>query len=156
MSVRAVLLVGFAAAWLGTSQPGWSQGTIAYYQPPSPIVLWDPGFGQQYPLDFDGDANTDFTFTYSFIFLGVRSEGANRLLIFQDPPPNIGGPIAPLPSGLLIGPSTPAGALRWWAGSDGEFDYLADYYNGSGNGPFAPEDAADRRGLSRIWPGFCF
>ena len=141
MSRDFLLMLIVGAVWVSIDHQCFPQGTISYYQPPSPIVLLDTGFGQQYPIDIDSDGNTDFTFFYSFIFLGVRVENANHLLILQDPPPNIGGPIAPLSDGFAIGPSSPNGSLRWWSGSEGDFVYLADYYNGMGNGPFAGQRA---------------
>ena len=141
MTTRVYRLFALATAWLGISQPGWSQGTIAYFQPATPVLLYSPGFDQFYPLDFDGDGNPDFTFGYSFIFLGVRSEGANRILILQDPPPNVGGPIAPLPAGFLIGAGSESGALSWSSGFGDDFEALANYYNGVASGPFAGQHA---------------
>ena len=141
MTRHVQILMGLAGAWLGILQPGRSQGTVAYFQPATPIFLHTEGFTTHYPLDLDADGNVDFVFTYSYVFLGVRSEGANRILIFQDPPPNFGGPIAPLPAGFSIGPASQVDALLWWSGFVGDYDYLASYYNGGGNGPFAGQQA---------------
>jgi PEP-CTERM motif len=141
-SIFAMLL-----AWLGNVQPSHSQGTIAYYQPATPILLWyETGntITGYYPMDVDGDGNTDFTFAYSPVFLGVHSEGLNRILILMDPPPNIGGSIAPLPAGFLIGSGSSLDPLNWWAGFDGDvdpFDPLAIYLNGIASGPFAGQRA---------------
>jgi hypothetical protein len=144
MRRRFFIIAILATAWLGVPQPSWSQGTIAYYQPATPILLWSQGFAEFYPLDFDGDGTPDFTFAYSFIFLGVHSEGLNRILILMDPPPNIGGYIAPLPAGFLIGNGSSLEPLNWWTGFDGDmdsFDPLAIYYNGVASGAFAGQRA---------------
>jgi hypothetical protein len=92
-------------------------------------------------MDVDGDGNADFTFGYSPVFLGVRSEGMNRILILQDPPPNIGGPIAPLPAEFLIGSGSESGVLTWSPGFGDDFETLANYYNGVASGPFAGQHA---------------
>jgi hypothetical protein len=118
MNPRAALLLGLAAAWLGTAQPGSAQGTIAYYRPDTPIVMFTRWFDEYYPLDMDGDASPELTFSYSFQFLGVRSEGVNRLLIRPSPPPNVGGPISPLPASSPIGSSSESDALQWYAGTE--------------------------------------
>jgi len=113
MHRRWFITLVFATAWLGVAQPGKAQGTIAYYQPPSPIILRDEFFGQFYPLDLDGDGHVDLTFAYDFHFVGVRCEQATRILTNIDPPPNIGGSVAPLASGFSIGQESAAGWLQW-------------------------------------------
>lgn len=144
MKCRYSIIAMLATACLGAPQPCRAQGTIAYYQPATPILLWSQGFAEFYPLDFDDDGTPDFTFAYSFIFLGVHSEGLNRILILMDPPPNIGGSIAPLPAGFLIGSGSSLEPLNWWTGFDGDmdsFDPLAIYYNGVASGAFAGQRA---------------
>jgi hypothetical protein len=113
MHRRWFITLVFATAWLGVAQPGKAQGTIAYYQPPSPIILRDEFFAQFYPLDLDGDGHVDLTFAYDFHFVGVRCEQATRILTNIDPPPNIGGSVAPLASGFSIGQESAAGWLQW-------------------------------------------
>ncbi len=119
-----VLLLGFAGAWLGCPQPGAAQGTIAYYRPDTPIVMFTRWFAEYYPLDMDGDASPELTFTYSFQFLGVRSDQGSRLLLWISPPPNIGGPIAPLSAGFEIGPTSGNGSLQWFGDDFDVFDTL--------------------------------
>ena len=109
----SLIALVFATAWLGLAQPSRAQGTIAYHQPPSPIILRDEFFGQFYPLDLDGDGQVDLTFAYDFHFVGVRCEQATRTLTNMDPPPNIGGSVAPLASGFSIGQDSAAGSLQW-------------------------------------------
>lgn len=102
-----------AAAWLVVAQPGRAQGTIAYFRPDAPITLFTHGFAQYYPLDMDGDGAPELTFGYDFHFIGVRSEQESRVLTNMDPPPNIGGSVAPLPFGHSVGSLSPGGSLNW-------------------------------------------
>ena len=101
-------------AWLDFAQPSWSQGTIVYYQPATPIPLFTTGFAEYYSLDLDADFSGDLTFTYSFQFLGVQPEGTGRILTLLDPPPNVGGSVAPLPPGTVVGADSEAGSLGWY------------------------------------------
>ena len=136
---RFCIWVALATAWLVGCQSGWSQGTIVYSQPSSPIIVWYQNGTTAtalYPLDVDGDGTTDFTFVSGVSFLGVRSEGANRIIIRPDPPPNVGGSISPLPAGFLIGTGSSLDPLSWWAGSDGDFDPLGIYFNTGTEGDF--------------------
>ena len=140
MTPRPFLCAAFVAAWLGAAQPGWPQGTIAYFQPEAPIAMFTRGFPERYALDMDGDANPELTFTYSFQFLGVRSETATRILTWMDPPPNLGGSPSPLALGFLISTGSDSGQLQWFSGVPGadpetDFDALAYCFNvGCGGG----------------------
>jgi len=120
MRRRCFIALVLATAWLGVAQPSWSQGTIAYYRPDVPIPLFTQGFAEYHPLDFDQNGNSEFTFVYDFHFVGVRADNANRILLALSPPPNIGGPVAPLPAGFSIGPDSGTGGLAWAVRS--EFD----------------------------------
>ena len=124
MKPRLALLLAFVGAWLGCSQRGAAQGTIAYHRPDTPIVMFTRWFGEYYPLDMDGDSSADFTFAYSFQFLGVRSEQNSRLRVWLSPPPNIGGPIAPLATVFQIGPDSGSGSLQWFGDDFDAFDTL--------------------------------
>ena len=53
----------------------------------------------------NGDGTTDFTFAYDFHFIGVRPEGDGKILTWLDPPPNVGGSVAPVPAGLVVSPT---------------------------------------------------
>jgi hypothetical protein len=106
-------LITFGVVWLNCVQSGLSQGAIQYIQPATAISLHADFFAEYYSLDLDGDGNPDFTFAYDFHFIGVRPEGANRILTWLSPPPNIGGSIAPLPSGFVIGQTSESGSLQW-------------------------------------------
>jgi hypothetical protein len=106
------------AAWLASGQPGWSQGTIAYYQPSTPILLAIPpdsfDIARQLPFSFDGGNTPDLTFAYGWVFIGVRPESNARILTSMSPPPNIGGSVMPLPAGFSIGPNSGSGSLQWF------------------------------------------
>jgi hypothetical protein len=142
-SFARIIALGFA--WLNYVHTGLSQGTIVYSEPSSPIILWyDLGTTSTayHSLDVDGDGSIDFTFVSGVSFLGVRSEGVNRILIRLDPPPDIGGPIAPLPAGFLIGSGSSLDPLTWWPGYDGStFDTLGVYFNTGNGGDFLGQRA---------------
>jgi len=138
----SLIALVFATAWLGLAQPSRAQGTIAYHQPPSPIILRDEFFGQFYPLDLDGDGQVDLTFAYDFHFVGVRADNANRILIVLSPPPNVGGPVAPLPAGFSIGPDSGGGSLAWAVRSPFDpFEVLIQCFNTGCGGAFAGQQA---------------
>jgi len=144
MSSRIAQNIALGFVWLSCTHTGLSQGTIVYSQPSSPIILWYQNgttITGYHPMDVDGDGTTDFTFVYSPTFLGVRSERANRILIRLSPPPDLGGPITPLPAGFQIGSGSSLDPLSWWAGFDGDFDPLGIYLNGGGSGDFVGQRA---------------
>ncbi len=142
MRRRCFIALVLASAWLGVGQPGRAQGTIAYSQPANPIVLRDEFFGQFYPLDLDGDQQVDITFGYDFHFVGVRADGDSRILLALSPPPNIGGPVAPLPAGFPIGPDSGTGGLAWASRSAFDpFEVLAQCFNTGCGGAFPGQQA---------------
>jgi len=144
MNRRIARIIILGSVWLTSSHSGSAQGTIVYSQPENPIILWyqngttTTGY---HSLDVDGDGTTDFTFVYSFSFLGIHSEGSNRILIRPDPPPNVGGSISPLPTGFLIGTNSSLDPLSWWAGIEGVFDPLGIYFNTGTSGDFVGQQA---------------
>lgn len=140
MPRRLLNIAIIAAAWLGSPQPSRSQGTIIFNQPQTPIPLFTSGFAQYYPLDLDGDSSPDFTFTYSFQFLGVRPQGAGRILTWLDPPPNIGGSVAPLPAGFSIGADSQTGSLAWYGGAP-DYNTLAVCFDVGCAGAFVGQHA---------------
>ena len=111
MRHRSFSVLVHVAAWLGSTQPGWSQGTIAYYRPDTPIIMFTHGFAQYYPLDLDGNGTPELTFSYSFQFLGVRYEAQNRVLSEMLPFPSQSGVPQPLPAGFLVGATSESGGL---------------------------------------------
>lgn len=140
MPRRSLIIAMIAAAWLGGLQPSWSQGTIVFNQPATPIPLFTHGFAEYYPLDLDGNSAPEFTFTYSFQFLGVRPEGTGRILTWLSPPPNIGGSVAPLPSGFQIGANSETGSLAWYGGAP-EYNTLAVCFDVGCAGAFVGQHA---------------
>lgn len=142
MRHRLPLLAVLAAAGLGTAQPGSAQGTISYYRPDTPVVMFTRWFAEYYPLDLDGDTSPDLTFTYSFQFLGVRAEGANRILLHNSPPPNIAGPVVPLPVGFEIGSGSGTAGLQWYSRSDlSPFETLVHCVDSGCGGAFRGQHA---------------
>lgn len=146
MRHRSFSVLVHVAAWLGSTQPGWSQGTIAYYRPDTPIPMFTHGFAQYCPLDLDSDGNPELTFGYDFHFVGVRSEQATRLLTNMDPPPDAGGSVAPLAFGFVIGPYSPAGSLQWLGRIPGapyetDFNTLIQCFNVGCTGDFRGQHA---------------
>jgi len=113
MCRRCFIVLVLTTAWLSFAQPSWSQGTIAYYQPETPVRLRDEGFGQLYLLDLNGDGSHEITFGYDFHFIGVRPESNTRILTSMSPPPNVGGSVMPLQAGFNIGPDSGSGSLQW-------------------------------------------
>ncbi len=111
------------AAWLASGPPGWSQGTIAYYQPVTPIPLWIPpdsfDIARQLSFSFDESSTRDLTFAYSVVSIGVMYEPGTRSLSLMYPWPNIGGVPQPLPAGFLIGPDSGNSQVQWFSETPG-------------------------------------
>lgn len=132
------------AAWLGGAQPSWSQGTIAYYQPDTPIPLWIPpdsfDIARQHPFSFDESSTRDLTFTYSVVSIGVMYEAGTRILSQMYPWPNNGGVPEPLSAGFLIGPQSGNGQVEWFSEIPGWFA-LAMFTDAGTGGRFAGQRA---------------
>lgn len=130
-------------AWLGFAQPSYSQGTIAYYQPPTPIILWSQGFTEYYPFDIDGNGTSELTFAYWFQTVGVRYENGTRAFSFVNPPPDFYADPQPLPAGFLIGPDSATGQLQWFAGYPPPYNLnnLVTIVNTGTSGTFAGQHA---------------
>lgn len=141
MSCRGIQFIVLGAAWLICAQAAQSQGTIQFFQPATPIVLFNRGFSPEYySLDLDGDTVSDLTFAYGSQFFGVQPSGANRILTLLSPPPNVGGSVAPLPSGFSIGAGSEAGSLGW-VGGDLDYNTLALCLNVGCAGAFLGQHA---------------
>lgn len=140
MRRHCFIVLLLAAAWLGLAQPGRAQGTIAYYQPPSPVVLRDEFFGQFWPFDMNGDGNPELTFAYNFQSVAVRYEQGTRSLSAMASWPDIRGLPQPLDVGFSIGPESASGQWQWFGGIPGEpFGFYSLVYITSGGtgGEFA-------------------
>lgn len=69
--------------------------------------------GELFPIDLNGDSIVDFTFAADFSATGLRTERANRLVYRIDPPPNLGGPVASVASGFVIGSNLSDSSVAW-------------------------------------------
>ena len=72
-------------------------------------------------IDFDHDGQTDLLlYNGGGAFVAYFYGGSSRMVVVSDPPPNLGGPIASLEFGSIIGPSlTPVPVdprIRWYEG----------------------------------------
>jgi hypothetical protein len=144
MRHRCLTVLIVSAAWLGFAQPGSAQGTIAYYQPPSPIVLRDEFFGQFYHLDLDDNGNPDVVFAYNLQFIGVGYPAGTRALSLMYPFPDRQGVPQPLPERFLIGPDSGAGQLQWFGGvadAPAGFYALAWFTSAGAAGQFVGQQA---------------
>jgi hypothetical protein len=85
-----------------------------------PIVLWTWGPPVTETIDLDGDGSPELTLAVEVGFAGVRGEDGTRYVVYEDPPPNIGGAIEPLLAGDEIGPEIGPDPVEWF-GSDAAF-----------------------------------
>jgi len=107
------------------------RGSISVNWLDDPLVLQSPLSPVYEAIDMNTDSLIDFTFAASVSFVGVRSEDANQYLIYPSPPPNIGGPVEPLPAGFGIGPNSGDGELDWF-GTNTDFAPLIICLSGPG------------------------
>lgn len=106
------------------------RGSISVNWLDDPLVLQSPLSPVYEMIDMNADSIIDYTFAASVSFVGVHPEVANQYLIYPSPPPNIGGPVEPLPDGFEIGPNSGEGELDWY-GSTG-YSTLIQCLSGSG------------------------
>jgi len=102
MQLKVVLL---AAALLCSAAPILlAQGTIVTALP-QPIVIFSDLLMVQYSVDINGDLITDFTFAADRSGVGLRTERTNHVIVRPSPPPDIGGPVARIDGGSIVGSS---------------------------------------------------
>ena len=82
-----------------------------------PLDIMESGYVRLDEIDLNGDSIADFTFASDSTGVFLRTERANRFVYRASPPPNIGGPVAALPSGFVIG-TTLSDMSVAWASSD--------------------------------------
>ena len=113
--MRLLPAIAAMVAWSGLGIQ--ASGSVTVVALPVPLMLYDPtnGVPTHTAFDIDSDGGTDFTFSHG-LSLNLRTERANRIVIFQDPPPNLGGPVEVLPTSYVIGSSLSPG--NGWASSD--------------------------------------
>jgi hypothetical protein len=122
-----------------------AQGTITVALP-QPMGIWSDFLTVLYPFDLNGDGVVDFTFGAEAGFVGLRTERANRLVVRLSPPPNIGGPVARLEEGFLVGSSLDP--VLAWLSSDPIGGYVSP-----GENAFATIAMHLSTGTLSEWPG---
>ena len=136
-------LFGILALALSTATP--CRGVVAVTWLDAPTVLWSEFFSVRTPLDMNGDGITDFTFSASVSFIGVRADYDNQYLIWPSGGSNIGGDIEPLLAAFEIGPHSGDDSWIDWFGDGKGFDNLITCLEGSGGytcvGRFAGQHA---------------
>lgn len=99
--------------WLASACGPAATAAVLITALPAPQLLYDDLLGSYAPYDIDGNGSIDFTFGFSFSYVGLRTERANRLVIVPSPPPNIGGYVADLHSPFLIAPDLGSPDFAW-------------------------------------------
>jgi len=121
------------------------QGVITTTLQP-PLGMFSDLNSNLYPLDLNGDGIPDFTFGADPGFLGLRTERANRLIVRLDPPPNVGGPVARIEDGFIVGGSLDPQLA--WISSDPAGGYVSP-----GEIAFATLVQCLNTGCASDWPG---
>ncbi len=90
------------------------------------FLLGEVWQGSEYfDLDVNADGTVDFTLTASLnLFCGIAPTDQNKHLIHPSPPPNIGGAIAALDAGYLIGSNSSDNSPEEWFGVEGNYGTL--------------------------------
>ncbi len=112
MSNRWLTWMAVAAGLFGSAATTARGQGVLVTRLPEPTIMDSEFFTVLYPIDLNGDAVVDFTFGAETSGNALRTERANRLIVSLSPPPNIGGPVADLPEGFVIGSSLDP-ALAW-------------------------------------------
>jgi hypothetical protein len=92
------------------------EAVVLVHALPEPLDIYtdfEPMISDFFPYDIEGNGTIDFTFIGDPSAAGLRTERGNRLVITIDPPPNIGGPVASISSGSLIGLNSLAQGSQW-------------------------------------------
>jgi len=139
-------LLWLAAGLLGSAAPTLlAQGTMATALS-QPMVIFSDLLTVQYPVDINGDSITDFTFAADYAGVGLRTEGTNHVIVRLSPPPDIGGPVARIEDGAVIGSSLDP-QLAWMSSNP-----VRGYVN-PGEIAFATLVMCLNTGCSSDWPG---
>ena len=135
-----------AAGFLGPAASSSCAQGVLVTRLPEPLGMSSDLFSIDYPIDLDGDSVPDFTFGADPGFIGLRTERANQLIYRIDPPPNLGGLVARLDEGFLIGSSLEPQLA--WRSSD-----LLGGYVSPGEIAFATIAQHLSSGSLSEWPG---
>lgn len=124
MNTRWLKWMLLAAGLLGPAATlSLAQGTLVTVLP-EPMGIQSDGLSAFfYPVDLNADGVVDFTFGADVGFVGLRTERANQVIVRLSPPPNIGGPVARLEEGFLIGSSLDP--VLTWISSDPVGGYVS-------------------------------
>jgi len=94
-----------------------ASGEVVSFTLVPPLDIYEYGFGRRDAIDLNADTITDFTIGSDLSGVFLRTERSNRFVYRASPPPNIGGPVAALPAGFLIGTNLSDLSVAW-ASSD--------------------------------------
>lgn len=83
---------------------------------PNPIAF-TPAI-EDVPFDINGDGVSDFIFRKTGFYASFLSEGENRFVGVLSSPPDHGGQVAPVPTGILIGPDATFPLGDWYHYTD--------------------------------------
>ena len=98
---------------VGTTLTALRPEVVVITLPERQVFFSDFPVPLRHPTDLDGDSMADFTFGYDCSYVALRTERANRVVIRESPPPNIGGRVAKLDPEFLIGRQLDATGLAW-------------------------------------------
>jgi len=90
-----------------------SRAEIVATNLPVPLFMRSEFFAIPYPIDLNADSIIDFTFNADYTSVGLFANASNRLVYRVEPPPNLGGPVASLPGGLLIASNLTDSSVAW-------------------------------------------
>jgi hypothetical protein len=147
VSKKALVVLLVAAGLFGLAATrAVAQGRITVALP-EPMGIGSDMLNQFfYPIDFNADGLTDFTFAADPAGVALRTERANRVVYRIAPPPNLGGLVARLEEGFEIGSSLEP-SLGWRSS-----DLLGGYVS-PGEWAFAAIAIALNNGELSEWPG---
>jgi hypothetical protein len=87
--------------------------------------VWVPQPDELFSLDMDANGTVDFSLAAgNYYFSGIHAESENKYLILPSLPPNIGGRVAALGSGYLIGSNSGESNPEEWFGSDNYSSFI--------------------------------
>ncbi|MBN2704353.1 MAG: hypothetical protein JXR23_09095 [Pontiellaceae bacterium] len=87
--------------------------------------VWVPQPDELFSLDVDANGTVDFSLAAgNYYFSGIHPECENKYLILPSLPPNIGGRVAALDSGYLIGSNSGESNPEEWFGSDNYSSFI--------------------------------
>jgi hypothetical protein len=99
--------------------------------------VWQGAEYKDLDLDLDENGTVDFSIVTSVNnFCGIAPDDQNKYLIHPSPPPNIGGSVAALDVGYLIGSNSGDNSPEEWFGIDNNYGTLISIWNVGSTGEF--------------------